>query len=83
MVFGVRRKLDPNSSVDLEVVAGFFSFLNTTGTKAILPVSIQGMLLQTALSPSFGQGGVLQVESLEAILKQVTFDEKNIKLWNK
>jgi hypothetical protein len=79
----MKRKVDPNSTVDLEVIAGLFSFLNATGTKATLPTSIQGMLIQNALSASFGQGNVLQVESLDAILKQVTFDSKSIKLWNR
>ncbi len=76
------KKIDPNNSKDLETLAEFFSFLNATGVRAVMPPSIKGMLLQNALSAGFGDPNVLNVESLEAVLRTVTFDAKDIKLWN-
>ena len=77
------RKFKQDKIQDIEVLAEFFNFLNSTGTRAVIPDQLSGMLLQLGLSASFGQPKVLQVESLDAVLKQVTFDARRLTLWKK
>ena len=77
------RKFKQDKIQDIEVLAEFFNFLNNTGTRAVIPDQLSGMLLQLGLSGSFGQPNVLQVESLDAVLKQVTFDARRLTLFKK
>ena len=80
------RKFKQEKIQDIEVLAEFFSFLNSTGTRAVIPDQLSGMLLQLGLSASlksYGQPKILQVESLDAVLKQMTFDARRLTLWKK
>lgn len=77
------RKFKQDKIQDIEVLAEFFNFLNSTGTRAVIPDQLTGMLLQLGLSASFGEPKILQVESLDTILKQVTFDAKRLTLYKK
>lgn len=76
------RKIDLTSSKDLNVLSNFNDFLKKIGNQEAIKGStiIDIHQLQAALNAGGSFCGPTNVEDLDAVLKNVSFDDKKIKL---
>lgn len=73
----------PINRIDLEVMIEFLQVMASMDFNSKALKETLFILRQTLMMSGLSTGGVLQVEPLDAILKNVTFEVGQLKLWKK